>query len=116
MVKTVLWKVLEKPVPQAGKEWMSKLEERGYRPCDWNKNIFSRMSTPDKGLVWPIPCMRVSLGDLGFTGPTRLSEFYKKAREEGLENPPPLAAVLLRMVYDEQPVGEWLRIATAMDA
>ena len=110
-----LWKLLERPPYTNGKQYCDALIKRGYRLSDWIINIASRSDFPIDTTAWPLPLVRVSLGLLGFEGPTTLKDFYSAADGEGFENPSPEAALALRFNYDEQPIGEWLRVATKMD-
>ena len=111
-----LWKTLERCPYRSGKEYNEALIKKGYRLSDWIIDIISRPDFPINDVAWPLPLVRVKLEALGFTGPATLEEVYRAAKKLGLENPPPEAALVLRSSYDDQPVGEWLRIATDMDS
>jgi hypothetical protein len=114
MNRPILWKLVERPPYKTGLELTDALEKKGYKPCDWNKDIFSRMDLAGSSVKWPLPLVRVSLDSLGFKGPATLKEFYERAFGEGFENPTPEAAALARFIYDEQPTGEWLRFAVPL--
>ena len=58
----------------------------------------------------------VSLGDLGFSGPTKIKDFYMELEKNGYTTVPPEIALILRGDYTEQPKTEWLRVATPLNA
>ena len=58
----------------------------------------------------------VSLGDLGFNGPTKIKDFYVEMEKNGYTTVPPEIALILRGEYTEQPKTEWLRVATPLNA
>ena len=58
----------------------------------------------------------VSLGDLGFNGPTKIKDFYAEMEKNGYTTVPPEIALILRGDYTEQPKTEWLRVATPLNA
>jgi len=116
MKKSKLWKMLKRPPYKSGSEYCEALVDRGYRMSDWIIDVVTKPDFPIGKVEWPVPLARVKLDSLGFKEPTTLENFYKKALETGFELCPPEIALLLRFNYDEQPTGEWLRVATPMDA
>jgi len=109
------WKILEKPTYKTGIEYQQALLSGGYRISDWIVDISSKPDFVTETAQWPLKLVRISLSSLNFTGPTHLSDFYVAANEAGFKTLPPEAALALRLNYNEQPVGEWLRIATPLD-
>ena len=109
-----LWKLIERPPYNSGSEYCEALAHKGYRLSDWIIDITCKSDFPVKTTLWPLPLVRVKLDMLGFLEPTTLKNFYEVANKEGFENPPPEVALALRFKYDEQPTGEWLRVATKM--
>lgn len=110
-----LWKLLERPPYTSGSQYCDILTRRGYRLSDWIIDIASNPDFPINTGLWPLPLIRVRLSLLGLIGPVLLKDFYETANAAGLESVPPEAALALRLNYDEQPRGEWLRMATDMD-
>ena len=110
-----LWKLLERPPHTSGADYCRALTEQGYRLSDWIVDACARADFSVSTVSWPVPLVRVRLDSLGFSKPTTLKKFYEVANKEGFENPPPEVALALRFNYDEQPTGEWLRVATEMD-
>ena len=109
------WKVLERLPYNNGHEYGQALIKKGYKISDWIIDVISKPDFQVNAVSWPLPLVRVRLDSIGFSKPTTLKEFYKAAVEAGFEMCPPEAALALRFNYDEQPVGEWLRVAIDMD-
>lgn len=116
MIRPKLWKLLKKPPYESGYQYCDELVAKGYRLSDWITDVALKPGFVIKEVQWPLPLVRVRLEMFGFRGPTTLETFYGAALGEGFENPPPESALALRFEYDEQPKGEWLRVATKMDA
>jgi hypothetical protein len=110
-----IWKILERLPYTSGSEYCKALEERGYRLSDWIIDVVSKLDFDIGATEWPLQLVRVRLDTLGFSEPTTLENFYKSAALAGFERCPVEAALALRFNYDEQPKGEWLRVAIDMD-
>jgi len=113
--RSKLWKLLERPSYTSGSQYLDTLIKRGYRLSDWIVDIVSKPDFQVNTVLWPLPLVRVRLDSVGFSKPTTLKKFYKTAAHAGFENCPPEAALALRFNYDEQPMGEWLRVAIDMN-
>ena len=116
MINPKLWKMLERRPYNTGSEYIDNLFGAGYRVSDWVEDIARKPNFSINNVSWPLPLVRMSLHQFGFSTPTILEDFYSAFVKEGFECPPPESALALRFVYNEQPVGEWLRIATPMNA
>lgn len=92
---------------------LSILISDGFRLSDWIVDIYKhhKFMPIDKDHS----VHRIKLSDLGFSTPTSLLEFYRRALDEGYYLLSPLAALWLRKLYVNQPLGEWLRIAVPLD-
>ena len=90
-----------------------ELLSEGFKISDWIIDVSCNLNSNLKGKyeLWS-----VSLGGLGFTGPTKISDFYSKLNQEGYGTVPPEISLILRKNYTDQPKAEWLRIATPLDA
>jgi len=84
-----------------------------FKLSDWIINISCRL---DSKLKKSYDLWSISLGDLGFVGPTKIKEFYLKLESDGYKTVPPEIALILRKQYIDQPKTEWLRIATPLDS
>lgn len=111
-----LWKMLEREAYATGLEYIAGLREKGYRVSDWVVDVVSKPGFAVNQGQWPLPLVRLPAGAFGFTQELQLSDLYQAAAAAGLENPPVEAALALRFRYDEQPAGEWLRVATSFQA
>ena len=90
-----------------------ELLSEGYKVSDWIIDISINLNSELKQNydLWSI-----SLSDLGFEGPTKIKDFYQRMGDNGFVTVPPEIALILRKHYSNQPVAEWLRIATPLDA
>jgi hypothetical protein len=94
-------------------ECIAHLEKKNFIISLWIKNIF--LKKKNYRIKKPIIFYRLTLKQLGFLEPTTLSTIYKRIKKKyKLVNPE--FALLLRLIYSEQPSGEWLRIATPMSS
>jgi len=115
-MKKTIWKTIEKPLYLDEAEYVSQLISQGYRVSDWIQDIFSAEKSSRSSTDFPIALARLMVSELGFEEPTTLQEIYRAMLASGYEFVPPLIALHSRFVYDEQPTGEWLRLATPMNA
>jgi hypothetical protein len=63
-----------------------------------------------------VDLFRVKVSDLGFDSACKLKDIYEEFSAKGFNTVSPDIAILTRFLYDEQPNGEWLRIATPFDS
>ncbi|MBI5420884.1 MAG: hypothetical protein HZA35_01050 [Parcubacteria group bacterium] len=59
-----------------------------------------------------ITLVRLTVADLGFKEGARYKDIIARAKELGLDYCPAEVGPQLRLQYQDQPSGEWLRIAT----
>jgi hypothetical protein len=71
------------------------------------RDSHTKISAPEK-----IELIRVTMEDLGLKMGS-IFQILDRGRELGLELCPALTGPLLRLEYSDQPLGEWLRIATS---
>jgi hypothetical protein len=95
-------------------ECINELKQDGYNVSEWITDIGNKLEV--KKHNYPVNLFRVKVSDFGFTGPCKLKDIYKKFSNEGFNLVSPDIAILTRFLYDEQPTGEWLRIATPLDS
>ena len=90
-----------------------KLISNDFKISDWIVDISLGLNSnlKKKYNLW-----LVSLGDLGFNGPTKIKDFYVEMEKNGYTTVPPEIALILRGEYTEQPKTEWLRVATPLNA
>jgi|TARA_R110000824_G_scaffold401719_1_gene614117 hypothetical protein len=108
------WKIinnLEYPTP---KECVDGLISKGYNVSKWIINIADNLEVKEH--KYPVHLSRVRVEQLGFEGPCKLKDIYQRFDDNGYKLVPPELAIFTRFLYDEQPTGEWLRIATPLDS
>ena len=54
--------------------------------------------------------------NIGFTKATKLKNVYKKIKKLNYELIPPEISIYIRIIYKNQPRGEWLRIAVPFNS
>ena len=107
-----IWKKIEKINYENINALLESFKKKNIKTSPWIDNIFRKNNYSFKGIKLPIELIRISLKELGFTGPTELQEVYKASSNKGLNLVEPEIALVCREFYLEQPTGEWLRFAT----
>ena len=108
------WKVIEEFNYSSVIECVYDLEAKGYKVSEWITDIAKKLEV--KQHIYPIELFRVKTSDLGFNDACKLKKIYEKFNSEGFSTVSPEIAILTRLLYDEQPNKEWLRIATPLDS
>jgi hypothetical protein len=91
-----------------GKKITAKeLEKKGFKVGDWAKDILKKVKFKKQEIELVVK----TVSKLGLPDGGTLKEIYEKAKEQGLELCPAEVGPALRLVYTDQPKGEWLRIA-----
>ena len=90
-----------------------KLISNDFKISDWIVDISLGLNS---NLKKQYNLWLVSLGDLGFSGPTKIKDFYVELEKNGYTTVPPEIALILRSDYTDQPKTEWLRVATPLNA
>ena len=81
---------------------------------EWIMDIANKLDLQQH--VYPIELYRVKASKLGFNEAYKLKDIYEKFILKGFGTVSPEIAILTRLLYDEQPNKEWLRIATPFDS
>jgi len=87
----------------------AKIKEKGMNVSDYARDILYKTEFSGEGKQYEI--VSFSVEQLGFKGNATLKDIYAKAIELGLEICPAEVGLLLRLQYENQPNGEYLRIA-----
>ena len=82
---------------------------------EWIENIFKNRKKVNYKNYKNIEIHRINLRSLGFKKPTTLKKVYKRFSKE-YKTIPPEISLYLRLIYKNQPTGEWLRIAVEFDS
>ena len=76
----------------------------------WIENIFLKKKKIKISSYKNFEIHRLKLKNIGFTKATKLKNVYKKIKKLNYELIP-LKFLFIRIIYKNQPRGEWLRIA-----
>ena len=114
-MKINIWKTIKSIKYSNTKDCLHDLEEKKFICSEWIKDIFSKNTFNFSTIKFPVHLSRVKVSDFNFTGPTELAQIYTKIENKGFYLVPPQIALYSRLIYNEQPLGEWLRFATPMD-
>ncbi len=111
-----IWKKIEKINYKNTNELLKAYKEKNIKLSPWIEDIFKKENYSFDNIILPLSLVRISLKDLGFTGPTELDKVYEKSKLENLSLVEPSIALLCREFYLEQSTGEWLRFATPFES
>lgn len=114
-MKSKIWKTIENIKYYNSIECLKDLKNKKYICSEWIKDIFSKKGFEFSKYDYPLHLIRIKVSDFGFKGPVQLQELYDKIRKNNFLLVPPEIALYSRLIYDEQPTGEWLRFATPMN-
>tara|TARA_Y100001970_G_C14159139_1_gene817454 strand:+ start:230 stop:706 length:477 start_codon:yes stop_codon:yes gene_type:complete len=97
-------------------ECIDELKKNNFYVSPWIENIVKKYDFKFDKKKLPIILKKVKVKDLGFNGPTELEKIYKKIESSELNLVSPEVAIYSRILYLNQPTGEWLRFATPFKA
>ena len=78
----------------------------GCRISDWAADILKKIALVPAGME--LELVNVSVRELGFKDGATREQIYSRAKELGFDLVPAIVGPLLRMLYKNQPMGEWL--------
>jgi len=81
---------------------------------DWIEDIYKNKKNNIKIHRKKYDLFRVKISSLGFKKPTKLRKIYNKIEKHGLELVRPEVALIARLKFKKQKVGEWIRFATPL--
>lgn len=110
------WKKIESYDYSNALECVNDLTKKGYVVSLWIDDVAQRLKYNPQDYKYPVSLARLSVESLGFTKPTTLQSIYDAFLQHNLSCVPPHIAIYTRLIYDEQPTGEWLRIAVPMSS
>jgi len=111
-----VWKVIKETKFVNMHECVELLLKKNYVVSHWIKDIAKRTKTDFNKINFPVELIRVKVSDLGINSPTTLKTIYELLEKNELKPIDPLIAINARFYYDEQPKGEWLRMAVPFDS
>ena len=107
-----VWKTITLGAYKTPAAYRKALTAAGHKIGSWGDEILGRITCAKQETE--VDLVALSVGDLGFKDGAYYKDICAKAIEMGLELCPAEVGPALRLAYNDQPRGEWLRIA--MDA
>ncbi|MDP2933520.1 MAG: hypothetical protein Q8N81_05320, partial [bacterium] len=92
-------------------DFRQALKQSGCKIGDWGNDILGKPAFTASETETEIDLVNVSVAELGFKDGATRKDIYDKAKELGLELCPNEVGPQLRLQYEDQPIGEWLRVA-----
>jgi hypothetical protein len=111
-----IWKTLTISSSDEPKKIIENLKNSGYKLSLWIEDVFLNKKNEIKLSLGIYNFYRVKVSELGFEGPVELNAIYDRLTQLNFKCVPPLLALYLRSIYDDQAKGEWLRIATPINS
>ena len=102
------WRTLKVGNDQSMKDLSKALMNNGFRITGWAVEILKKITAAPAEAE--IELVNVSVRELGFEEGATREQIYARARECGLGLIPAEAGPHLRLLYTDQPLGEWLLI------
>ena len=103
-----IWKTVTLGLKKSPKDYRKAMEKDGYRVGDYAGQILNKTEVSQTEVE--LDLVVVTVGELGFKDGARRDVFYARAIELGLQLCPAEVGPSLRLLYKDQPRGEWLRI------
>ena len=111
-----VWKIIKDVEYDNMQQCVELLLKKNYVVSHWIRDIAKNTKTNFKEIIFPVELFRVKVSDLGINSPITLREIYDLLEKKNLQPIDPLIAINARFHYDEQPKGEWLRMAVPLDS
>jgi len=111
-MKNNYWLKIEKFPYRSSKECYKEMIKKNIKVSPWIKNIIDKYDYKFDENKLPILLSRIFVKDLGINSPTTLKQIYLEIEKKGLHLVEPEIAIFSRLLYLNQPKGEWLRFAT----
>lgn len=97
---------------KTGKDFSKAIKDNGMNVIsDWADDLLSRPEFKTATEEQEVDLVKLTVAELGFKQGARRDQIYDRARELGLELCPAEVSPQLRLQYNNQPNGEWIRIA-----
>ena len=103
-----LWKTVTLGLKKSPKNYRKAIEKAGCRIGDYAGQILNKTEVSQTEVE--VDLVVVTVGELGFKDGARRDVLYARAIELGLQLCPAEVGPALRLLYKDQPRGEWLRI------
>ncbi len=106
---TTVWKTITLGAHQSPAEYRQALKASGCRIGDYADQILDKVKVSETETH--VDLVVKTVAELDFKNGARRDAIYARAEELGLELCPAEVGPALRLAYQDQPYGEWLRIA-----
>ena len=110
------WLKIEKFKFKNALECLNSYDEKKFKFSPWIEDIVKKNNYVFNQNLLPVKLVRKSLKELGYNKPIELEEVYESIKKHGLGLVTPEIAIYARLLYLDQPNGEWLRFATPFDS
>jgi len=111
-----IWKKVEKINFLTCSELLEELKRKNFKVSPWIEDVVKKNNYIFDNNKFPIKLVRKYVRELGFGNPVELQMIYEKIERLGYKLVPPEIAIYVRLIYKEQPTGEWLRFATPLNS
>ena len=96
--------------PKTADEFEAAMVAKGYQVSSWSKDMMKQSAFKVSPEQKDTDLVFVSVESLGFPDGAEYQDIQKRAVELALELAPAEVGPQLRLQYDDQPNGEWLRV------
>jgi hypothetical protein len=111
-----IWKIVKPSKYKSINECIGDLKKKKIVLSPWIENVFNRKSNKIILTNKTIFLVKIKVSHLGFKGPVKLKDIYKKIKKYNLGLVPPDVALRTRLQFKNQKIGNWLRFATPMNS
>ena len=111
-----VWKTVEKIDFSTCGELLEELKKNNYKVSPWIEDIVKKNNYKFNNHNFPIKLVRKYVKEFGFDSPVELQKIYEKLTSQNYKLVPPEIAIYSRLIYKDQPSGEWLRFATPLNS
>jgi len=95
---------------KSAEQLIAEMQSAGINISDYAKSMMKNREFVPGQSSEEATLIRLSVGDLGFTGTATTDQIFERAQKLGLELCPPDTGPHYRLKYRNQPLGEWVRV------
>ena len=110
------WKIINPSNFKNINQYIKFLKKKKIILSPWIENVFKSRKNKISLTNKKVYLVKVKLASLGFKGPVRLKNIYKKIKKKNFYLFPPDVALRTRLEFKEQKNSNWLRFATPMNS
>lgn len=109
MLKT--WKIIDLSKYKSIKQCLKEVKKKNF-VSPWIEDIVKNKKNKFLIKKEKVKLYKIKVKNLGFNGPTKLKDIYKKINKNNFKLVSLDVALITRLKYTNQKKGEWLRFAT----